>query len=131
MTPVSLDELYDLAHQVVDQAADLAKAVNELTQELKIVADRLQRNPQSDQLDRLIARIEAFKVTVKDTQTFVEGLDLKTPPWRLRLQNLWQGSIALDEFYQAQFSKLQAQSREARTRLIALQKINFDLASQG
>jgi predicted ribosome quality control (RQC) complex YloA/Tae2 family protein len=129
MTGVNQDELYALAHQVVDQAADLANVVNELTQELKIVAVRIQKNPQNDQLDQLIARIEVFKTTVKETMTFVEGLDLKTPPWRLRFQSLWQGREALEEFYQAQFSKLQAQSREARTRLIALQKINFDLAN--
>ena len=131
MSPVSQAELATLAQQVLDQALDLANAVNELTQELKIVAARVQRNPQADQLDRLIACIEIFKVTVRETITFVEGLDLKTPPWRLRLQRLWHGRGALEEFYQGQFSKLQAQSRETRARLIALQKINLDLANLG
>ena len=131
MTEVNQDELYALAHQVAEQAVDLASAVDELTRELKIVAARLQRNPQDKQLDQLIARIEVFKVTVKDTLTFVEGLALNMPPLRLRFQSLWQGRGALEEFYQAKFLKLQDQSREARARLIVLQKINFDLANLG
>jgi len=127
MPEVDQDELSALAQRVLDQASDLAKVINELIGALKIVAARIQRNPQDGQLDRLIAQIEVFQATIKDTKTFIADLDFSTPSFRLRLQSLWRGRAVLEEFYQRQFEKLQDQSRQARARLIALQKINFDL----
>jgi hypothetical protein len=131
MAKIDQAELYALAQQVVEQAADLATVINELTQELRTATDRILKNPDNKQIDKLAAHLEGFLTIVKDTQTFVNGLDLNTPSFRLRLQSFWRGPSVLEEFYRQQFSNLQNQSREAREQLITLQKINFDLRNLG